>query len=462
MECVLAAAKREMHPETGSIEFATMKYHLTLMLVLATVSMVRAEDWPQWRGPHFNGSSDEKNLPSDWSQTENIAWTADLPGSAAATPIVWANHLFLSGVDTAKDVTQAMAFDRTSGKLLWSHDTSKGIRKEHRSNFASASPVTDGKVVIFFYGNGDLVAFDFDSHRLWSRNLQKDYGPFSFFYWTMGCSPLLYDGKLYVSVLQHNPPEEDQGSQKTKSISYLLAVNPQTGKTLWRHFRLSEAVGETQEGYATPIPSEHNGRKQLLISGGDAISGHDPATGTELWRWGNWNPKRISMWPEVASPVVFEGLALVCVPKGQPICAIKVDGEGIRNDDAIAWTTREQRKVTSEVPTPAVYDGDFFVLSDSRRSLSRVAAKTGKVKWTTLMKGSHEASPLAADGKIYTINFDGLVTILSASDGKVIRTIPMDEQVEGDPVRASIIASHGQLFIRTTGKLYCVGRATDR
>ena len=106
-----------------------MKYHLTLMLALATVSMVRAEDWPQWRGPHFNGSSDEKNLPSDWSQTENIAWTADLPGSAAATPIVWANHLFLSGVDTAKDVTQAMAFDRTSGKLLWSHDTSKGIPK---------------------------------------------------------------------------------------------------------------------------------------------------------------------------------------------------------------------------------------------------------------------------------------------------------------------------------------------
>jgi len=100
----------------------------------------------------------------------------DLPGSAAATPIVWANHLFLSGVDTAKDVTQAMAFDRTRGKLLWSHDISKGIRKDYRSNFASASPVTDGKAVIFFYGNGDLVAFDFDGHRLWSRDLQKDYG----------------------------------------------------------------------------------------------------------------------------------------------------------------------------------------------------------------------------------------------------------------------------------------------
>lgn len=438
-----------------------MKYHLALVLVLATVSSVRAEDWPQWRGPHFNGSSGEKNLPSEWSQTENIAWVADLPGSAGATPIVWANHLFLSGVDTAKDVTQAMAFDRTSGKLLWSHDISKGIRKDHRSNFASASPVTDGKVIIFFYGNGDLVAFDFDGNRVWSRNLQKDYGPFSFFYWTMGCSPLLYEDKLYVSVLHHNPPEEDQGSQKEKSISYLLAVEPSTGKTLWRHFRLSEAVNESQEAYATPIPSEHNGRKQLLIAGGDAISGHDPATGEELWRWGNWNPKRITMWPQVASPVVFEGLALLCVPKGQPAYAIKTDGDGVRNDDAIAWTTREQKKVTSEVPTPAFYDGNFFVLSDSRKTLSCVVAKTGEVKWISPVKGSHEASPLAADGKVYTINFDGLVTILSASNGKLIRTITMDEQVEGDPVRASIIASHGQLFIRTTSKFYCVGKAAD-
>jgi outer membrane protein assembly factor BamB len=438
-----------------------MKCCLTLVLLLATVSSVRAEDWPQWRGPQFNGSSSEKNLPSEWSQTDNIAWKADLPGSAAATPIVWANRLFLSGVDAARDVTQAMAFDRTSGKLLWSHDISKRIRKDHRSNFAAASPVTDGKVVVFFYGNGDLIAFDFNGNRLWSRNLQQDYGPFSFFYWTMGCSPLLYDGKLYVSVLQHNPPEEDQGSQKNKSISYLLAVDPQSGKTLWRHFRLSEAVGETQEAYATPIPSEQNGRKQLLIAGGDAISGHDPATGRELWRWGNWNSKRITMWPQVASPVVCEGLALLCVPKGQPTYAIQIDGEGVRSDDVVAWTTRNQRKITSEVPTPAVYGGDFFVLSDSRRSLSRVAAKTGKVKWTTPVKGSHEASPLAADGKIYTINFDGLVTVLRASDGKLIRTIPMDEQVDGDPVRASIIAAHGQLFIRTTSKLYCVGKATD-
>jgi outer membrane protein assembly factor BamB len=441
-----------------------MKYRLTLILALltvlssSTISSLQAEDWAQWRGPNFNGSTSEKNLPFDWSRTENIAWSADLPGSAAATPVVWGNHLFLAGVDTAKDVTQAMCFDRVSGKLLWSKDISKGIRKDHRSNFASGSPVTDGKLVVFFYGNGDLVGFDFAGNQLWARNLQNEYGKFSFLYWTMGCSPLLYDGKLYLPILHHNPPEIDGGSQKEKSISYLLAVDAATGKTLWQQFRKSEAVSEAQEAYTTPIPAEFNGRKQLLVIGADAISGHDPATGEEFWRWGNWNPQRITMWPQVASAVVCNDLALVCVPKGQPIYAIKIDGSGVRDDQAIAWTTREAKKVTSEVPTPAFYDGDFFVLSDSRKCVSRINAKTGEVKWTTPVKGSHEASPLAADGKIYTINFDGLVTILNAADGKEIRTISMDEQTDKDPVRASIIATHGQLFIRTTNKLYCVGK----
>ena len=127
---------------------------------------------------------------------------------------------------------------------------------------------------------------------------------------------------------------------------------------------------------------------------------------------------------------------------------------------AVAWTSRGTRGVTSEVPTPAYYDGDFFVLSDSRNCLSRVAARTGQVVWSVPHAGSakYEASPLVADGKIYLINFDGQVAVLSAANGEVLRVIPMDQPVAGEMVRASIIAAHGQLFIRTTRKLYCVGK----
>ena len=167
----------------------TMRCNWTLLvLALTATATAQAANWPHWRGPFFNGATDEKNLPASWSKTENVAWTADLAGAAAATPIVWEDRLFLSGVDQARDTLQAMCFDRTSGKLLWRHDVGKGIRRDSGSNYASASPVTDGKLAIFLYGNGELVCFDVAGAPRWARNIQKDYGPFAF-YWTIGTSP---------------------------------------------------------------------------------------------------------------------------------------------------------------------------------------------------------------------------------------------------------------------------------
>ena len=437
-----------------------MKWIALLTLVLMTVTSVQAGNWPQWRGPCFNGSTDEKDLPSKWNKTENIAWIADLPGAAASTPIVWDNRVFLSGVDVSRSTLQAMCFDRTNGRRLWSRDVAKGIRQDTQSNYANPSPVTDGKLAIFFYGNGDLVCFDMAGERRWARNIQRDYGPLAFF-WTFGGSPLLFDGKLYLQVLQCNETVAGRGLKDRENESYLLAIDPNTGQTLWRQVRRSHAVDESQESHTTPIPVLYAGQKQLLIAGGDALSGHDAATGKELWRWGDWNPSRAGNWPLIASPIAGEGVALVCVPKGQPVYAIKVGGAGALDDRAVAWTSRGARRVTSEVPTPAYYDGDFFVLSDSRKYLSRVDARTGKVKWAVPQPGlaKYEASPLAGDGKIYLINFEGQVAVVNANNGEVLQVVAMDEPDDNERVRASIIAAHGQLFIRTTRRLYCVGKS---
>ena len=436
-----------------------MKCSLFLALTLVTASAAQAGDWPQWRGPHFNGSSDEQNLPTQWSKTDNIAWSVQLAGVAAATPIVYGDRILLSGTDSAKDSLQAQCFDRSHGKLLWQHDVAQGIHKDERSNFASGSPVTDGQHAIFFYGNGDLVCFDLDGNRRWARNIQQDYGSFAFL-WTFSSSPLLWDGKLYLQVLQRDTPVEGRGFTDRPNEPYLLALDPQTGKTLWRVVRPSSAVAESREAFTTPMPYEYQGTKQLLIAGGDVLTGHDPETGKELWRWGTWNPQRIGHWRLVTSPVAGDGVILACAPKRDPVYAIKAGGSGLLDDGAVAWVSREAKEISADVPTPAFYDGDFFLLSDVRKSVSRIEPRTGKVKWTVPAPGKakYEASPLAADGKLYLINFDGEVAVLGAATGALQRVIPMDEPKNGEVVRASIAAAHGQLFIRTTRQLYCVGQ----
>ncbi|MBC8217066.1 MAG: PQQ-binding-like beta-propeller repeat protein, partial [Planctomycetes bacterium] len=247
-------------------------------LMLAGAGVAQAGDWPHWRGPNFNGTTDEKNLPSDWSRTENIAWSVELPGSSAATPIVCKDRIFLSGIDASKKTLLATCLDRKDGKVLWQKEIAEGINRDKRSTFAAASAVTDGKIVVFFYATGDMICYDLDGGQKWARNIQKDYGTFAFL-WTFASSPTLFDGRLYLQVLQRDVPVSGRGLAGEKNESYILAMDPQTGKTLWRQIRPSKAVAESREAFSTPLPFTINGKQQLLVVGGDCLTGHDPKTG---------------------------------------------------------------------------------------------------------------------------------------------------------------------------------------
>ncbi len=212
-----------------------------LILTLVPAIGGAAAEWPHWRGPAFNGSTDETGLPSTWSTTQNVAWIADLPGAGAATPIVWQDHVFISSSDPQRDQLVALCFSLQTGQRRWQHDVAQGIRRDSRSNFAAPSPVTDGKRVIYFYSSGDLVAFDFDGNQLWSRNIQRDFGTFAFL-WTFSSSPVLFQDKLYLQVLQRNVAVEDRGFRDRTNESYLLALDPETGQTLWQQTRPSQGA----------------------------------------------------------------------------------------------------------------------------------------------------------------------------------------------------------------------------
>lgn len=432
-----------------------MKILLASLLVACSVA---AADWSHWRGPEFNGSSPETDLPTDFSPTNNVKWTAELPGPSAATPIVSGDHVFMSSMDQKTRTLLALAFDRKSGRELWRREISPGMSRDDKSNLASPSPVAGGELVFFLYGNGELAAFDFAGEPSWSLNLEKKYGPFTY-QWTYGASPTLIGGKLIIQVLRRDVPVHGRGRTDGPNESYLLALEPKSGEELWRHVRPSDAKAESQEAYSTPIPYDADGSPRLLVVGGDCITAHELRDGAEVWRWGTWNPTKIGHWRLVPCPVTDGKVALAVAPKGAPVYAVKVDGKGTLPDDAIAWKS-EDRLISSDVSTPAFYRGKFYVLNSDKKTIARVDPATGKPDWIGELdsRPKFESSPTAADGKLYFQNHAGEVFVVGTGDEfKLLHRVAMGDSGDRD-TRASIAVSDGNLFIRTASKLYCVGK----
>lgn len=429
-------------------------------LLAALNCPLHAQNWTHWRGPSFNGSSTAKDLPVTFSKTENIKWTAPMPGPSAATPVVLGDRIFVSSTDKETKTLVALCLDRKTGKELWKQEISLGYSRDDRSNFASPSPTTDGERVYFFYGNGELAALGLDGKKVWQRNIEKDYGQFAF-QWTFSSSPTVHNGILYMQILQRDTPVNGRGRTDGPNESYILGLDPKTGKELFKVLRPSEAKQESLEAFSTPIPHTNDGREEILISGGDMLSGHDPKTGKELWRWGTWNPTRIGHWRLVPSPVAADGVVLGCGPKNAPVFAIKLGREGDLGEKGIQWSSESNRDISSDVPTPLYYQGLFYVLNGGKKSISAVDPKTGTAVWTGQFDSRQvfESSPTGADGKIYCMNHRGDVYVIAAGkEGfKLLHKAEMGDDADRS-LRSTIVPSGGNLFIRTGATLYCVGK----
>jgi outer membrane protein assembly factor BamB len=214
---------------------------------------------------------------------------------------------------------------------------------------------------------------------------------------------------------------------------------------------------ESLEAYSTPVPISHNGREELLIAGGDFLTGHDPATGREIWRWGTWNPGHREMWWRlVPSPVAGAGVVLACAPKRAPVYAARLGGNGSLGEAGLAWSSGERIPISSDVPTPLFYKRRFYVLSDVRRALTAVNPQDGKPAWTTELPSICWGSPTGADGKIYCLSLQGEVFVIDAATGRIAAANAMAPGE--DDIRSTVAVAGNCLFIRTNQKLYCIGK----
>jgi outer membrane protein assembly factor BamB len=423
---------------------------LAALAALLLSSSLPAANWPQWRGPNFNGSTAETNLPRRLSKQEQVLWKTPLPGRSGATPVVWGDAVFLPSPDAQKRLL-LFCLDRATGKVRWQRTVAEGDRVVGKNNMASPSAITDGRRVYALFGTSDFAAFDFQGNELWRRALKLEFGAFAnmFLY---GASPLLFEDKLYVPLLQRNPPTYGHAADsKPERKSWLICVDPRTGKTLWAHERITDALEEAMEAYTTPLPFAAPGGPQILLVGADALTAHLPGTGEELWRYPGLNRKKNTGGRIVPSPVADAGLVFVCGPKREMLAAIR-PGAGLLGEDHLAWKTEQY---IPDVATPLCCQGKLFVLDGDRQVMVCYEPQTGRQLWQGRL-GIREifyASPTGADGKIYCLSEEGTLVVLSAGDRfEVLSTTPFGE----GPCRSSVVICDGQFFIRTATNLYCL------
>ncbi|MGH9658579.1 MAG: PQQ-binding-like beta-propeller repeat protein, partial [Bryobacteraceae bacterium] len=382
----------------------------------------------------------ETNLPLKWSPSENIAWKLPLPQWSGATPIIWGNTIFLNVAEADGNNLSLWAVDRTTGQPMWKKALGGGNHRERKQNMSSPSPVTDGTTVWVMTGTGFLRALDFTGRELWMRDIQKDYGRFGL-NWGYANSPLLLDGDLIVPVIH---------GMKTDDPSYVLRIDGKTGASKWRVERLTKAIRESPDAYITPALVRLGAINEIIITGGDVVTGHDPASGKELWRADGLNPSNNPAYRIVASPVVNRNI-VIAPSRERPVLALKAGGRGDVTTSHKIWEFQNG----PDVPTP-VTDGTRVYFVTDRGVVYCVELATGKAVYgpQRLEPGTYSASPVLADGKVYITSEDGVTSVFKAGPQfELLATNRLD-----DYTLSSIAVKDGQLFLRTAGMLWAVGK----
>lgn len=406
----------------------------------------RAENWPQWRGARLDGVSQETNLPTRWSPTENIAWRVPLPGPGGATPVVWGDRIFVTSIDGDELVLLCIS---TEGKELWRRTVSQGNRdvRGDEGNSASPSPCTDGEHVWATFTDGTLTCFDFAGNERWKVSLPERFGEFKIQF-GMTSTPVLDGDRLYLQLIHGD------GDPKTREAR-VVALDKATGATVWESGRPSEAHTENEHSYASPVLYRDDEREFLLSHGADYIVAHDLNSGRELWRCGGLHPpsKYDPTLRFVASPVAVPGLVVVPSAKEGVLLALRPTGQGdvTNKADVHFW----KHGMTPDVPSPLVL-GDFVYLCRENGNLVVLDRTSGKQLYEERTHvHRHRASPVAADGKIYLTARDGTVSVCQLGEKfALLASNAMEESMSASPA-----ISNGRIYLRTFAALYAVAAA---
>lgn len=396
-----------------------------------------AENWPGFRGPGRQGISNEKDLPTQWSETSNIIWKTSIPGIGWSSPIVFGDRIFVTTATDEGASFRLLCLDRKAGIILWDRQVlrQKPGHKQRLNSYASSTPVTDGKNVYLVAYDGSIAAVSTEGKTVW---MNSDFEYFSEH--GLGVSPILYKELLIVAFdPSSSGPDPKLGWQKPWDKAVILALDKNTGKVCWEGKR-----GLSQIAHVSPQILSVSGKDQLISSAGNAIQGFDPATGERIWTV--FSPG------EGVVPSVVVGEDLIFTASGFGDSAIRVvraNGEGDVTKTHIAWESGDD---VPKIPSMLYVKPHLYLVTEAGVAKCLKAA-TGEVIWRQRLGDRFSASPVWADGKIYFLSDKGTATVIS--DGAEFKVLAKNELNE--TCKASPAISQQNIFIRSEKHLYCIG-----
>jgi outer membrane protein assembly factor BamB len=413
---------------------------LTCFLLLLGFSVSLHADWRTWRGPSKDGISTAKNLPDVWNEKENVLWKFALPAAGSSTPIVVGDKVFLT---LEKDKEVRIYCISTMGRELWWRKVceTNGKGNGERTN-ASATPSSDGEKVFVTTGTGEVVAFDVSGNEKWRFNAQDRYGKFRFGF-GFHSTTVLHEGRLFLQLIH-------------SAAQLVVSVDSTTGKEVWNVERKSDGVAECEHSYASPTVHRQGDLSVLITHGNDYCIGHDPATGKELWRIADLNPKdRYNRTLRfVASPVASNGFVVAPSAKNRGVSVVRLaEAKGRIGKGGVGELWRMD-KGTTDVTSPLLYEGILYLCKENGTVLC-LDAKTGEQLYQERFHGqTYRGSPVAFNGRILFTARDGTFTLLKA--GKSYNLLVKNKL--DDEFTASPAISRDRLYLRGYKFLYAIGK----
>ncbi len=409
-----------------------------LLLALAfSTTALQAGDWPAWRGPGGQGHSEE-DVPLEWSETENVKWKVALDQPGHSTPVVFGDRVFLTTAKPKGVVRSLLCLSRKDGSTLWRKDVPyEGKEPSWKPTwYANASAAVDSAKVVVTFGSAGTYCFDHDGKELWKRT---DLGTWSHKFGNSS-SPVLY-GDL---AIQWCGPNEKEGR------NFLLAVNGNTGKTVWEH-------DEKYGSWGTPLVVKVDGQDQLLLATGQDkknepepadsyLKGFDPKTGEELWVCRGINSY------VYASPLYADGIAVAMSGYMGAAFAVKLGGRGDVTADRLWQHPKNIQRVGS-----GVIVGEHVYVIEENGVPHCYELKTGEEVWEAgeRVGGSTWGSVVHANGRLYCMMKNGETVVLKASPEYEV--LAKNSLGKGQSTNASPAFSNGEIFLRTNTHLFCIG-----